>query len=102
MTSKLNRQLIDEFDCFLINVLIRVLTRLRRIDIAVLDVVLLSLSIAGTITVFYPIETRAALLLVPYLCWVSFAGLLNFTIWQMNRAPRMAWQLFYHPLARSG
>jgi benzodiazapine receptor len=63
---------------------------LRRMDIAFVDVILMWLSIAATIYVFYPIEMRAALLLVPYLCWVSFAGVLNFTIWQMNRAPRMA------------
>jgi tryptophan-rich sensory protein len=27
----------------------------------------------------------AALLLVPYLAWVTFAAALNFSIWQLNR-----------------
>ena len=60
---------------------------LRRMDIAFGDVLLLWLSIVATIAVFYPIERRAAFLLLPYLGWVSFAACLNFTIWRMNRAP---------------
>ncbi|MEP6725032.1 MAG: tryptophan-rich sensory protein, partial [Bacteroidota bacterium] len=28
--------------------------------------------------------TTAAWLLVPYISWVSFAAILNYTIWQMN------------------
>ena len=57
---------------------------LRRMDLAFADVLLLWLSIAATIVVFYPVERRAALLLLPYLGWVSFASALNFTIWRMN------------------
>ena len=46
-----------------------------------------TLAIAATIAVFAPISTQAAWLLVPYLAWVSFAGVLNLSIWQLNRAP---------------
>lgn len=62
---------------------------LRRMDLAFLDVLLLWLSIAATIAAFYPIDRRAALLLLPYLGWVTFASVLNFTIWRMN-AGRLA------------
>jgi tryptophan-rich sensory protein len=55
-------------------------------DIAFLDILLLWLSVAATIAVFYPLERDAALLLLPYLAWVSFASALNFTIWRMNRS----------------
>jgi tryptophan-rich sensory protein len=57
---------------------------LRRPDLAFGEVVLLWLSILATILVFYPIHHGAAWLLVPYLCWVTFAACLNFAIWRMN------------------
>lgn len=41
-------------------------------------------SIAATIWLAKPYSGWAALLLVPYLMWVSFATLLNFSIWQLN------------------
>ncbi len=40
--------------------------------------------IAATVVVFWPISVVAALLLVPYLLWVSFAGTLNFELWRRN------------------
>jgi tryptophan-rich sensory protein len=57
---------------------------LRKPGIALIDIALLWLSIAATIFVFYPVERNAALLLLPYLAWVSFASALNFAIWRMN------------------
>jgi tryptophan-rich sensory protein len=61
---------------------------LRRPDLAFLDVVLLWFSIAATIAAFYALDRDAALLLVPYFGWVTFAGALNFAIWRLNCAPR--------------
>jgi tryptophan-rich sensory protein len=37
-----------------------------------------------TIVKFWPISRGAAMLLVPYILWVSFAAFLNFTIWSLN------------------
>lgn len=37
-----------------------------------------------TVVKFWPISRGAALLLVPYILWVSFAAFLNFTIWSLN------------------
>jgi len=34
---------------------------------------------------FYRIDTRASYLLVPYIVWVSFAGILNFSILLLNQ-----------------
>lgn len=42
------------------------------------------ISIAVTIWLARPVSGLAALLLVPYLLWVSFAMILNFSIWQLN------------------
>lgn len=39
------------------------------------------IAIVATITAFDRVDRRAAALLVPYLLWVSFAGVLNYTIY---------------------
>ena len=66
---------------------------LRRVDWAFGELLLLWLSIAATIAVFAPISTAAALLLAPYLAWVTFAGALNLSIWQLNRVRRKSERL---------
>lgn len=42
------------------------------------------LAIAATIFAFAMKSRLAAFLMVPYLCWVSFAGALNAAIFMMN------------------
>lgn len=42
------------------------------------------LSILATIMKFRKISSAAALLLVPYLLWVSFATYLNYSFWRLN------------------
>lgn len=42
------------------------------------------LAIAWTIVRFWPVSRAAALLLVPYLAWVSFASVLNAAIYVLN------------------
>ncbi len=59
---------------------------LRRPDVALAEMMLLWAAIAATIAAFHPIHAGAAWLLVPYLCWVSFAMVLNLSIWRLNRA----------------
>jgi tryptophan-rich sensory protein len=56
----------------------------RRMDLALAELVLLWLSIAATIFVFLPHHAIAGLLLLPYLAWVTFAGVLNFAMWRLN------------------
>jgi tryptophan-rich sensory protein len=59
---------------------------LRRPDIGFYGLVALWMSILGCIIVFAPVSATAMWLMVPYLAWVSFAGVLNWTLWQMNGA----------------
>jgi len=47
-------------------------------------IALLWLLIVATVRAFDRVDRRAALLLVPYLVWVGFAAILNYTIWQLN------------------
>ncbi len=58
---------------------------LQNTAAALFDIVLLWLSIAATLWLFLKRSKLAGLLLVPYLLWVSFAAVLNFSIWQLNR-----------------
>jgi tryptophan-rich sensory protein len=53
--------------------------------VAFAEIVVLWLAIAFNIFVFYLLLPVAALLLVPYLLWVSYAAYLNFGIWRLNR-----------------
>jgi benzodiazapine receptor len=53
--------------------------------LAFFEIILLLVSIIINLIVFYPISELAAYLLIPYLLWVSFAALLNFEIWRLNR-----------------
>ena len=51
---------------------------------SMVEVFFLWLAILITICVFWPISRLAALLLYPYLGWVSFASVLNLAIWHLN------------------
>ena len=57
---------------------------LKNPGLAFLEIIALWLSILATILFFNRLDTRAAWLLVPYLCWVSFAMALNMAIWRLN------------------
>jgi tryptophan-rich sensory protein len=52
----------------------------HRPDLAAVDIVLLGLAIVATMVAFSRHSRLAAVLLVPYLAWVTFAAVLNITI----------------------
>jgi tryptophan-rich sensory protein len=58
---------------------------LQSPGLALLDIVPLLVLILLTIRAFWPIDRIAGGLLVPYAAWVSFATLLNASIWWLNR-----------------
>jgi translocator protein len=51
---------------------------------ALVEIMAMWLFILLTIFAFGRISSLAAWLLVPYICWVSFAAVLNFAIWRLN------------------
>ncbi|WP_248908858.1 TspO/MBR family protein [Halocatena marina] len=57
---------------------------MREIGWALVVIGLLWLLIVATMWVFNRVDRRAALLLVPYLLWVSFAAYLNYQFWVLN------------------
>lgn len=57
---------------------------LQRPDFALVEIAILWLVIVATIVVFRRHSRFAALLLIPYLLWVSFASVLNYGFWSLN------------------
>jgi translocator protein len=51
---------------------------------ALVEIIAMWLAILFTILWFGKISSTAAWLLVPYICWVSFATVLNYSIWRLN------------------
>ena len=63
---------------------------LKRMDLALAEVALLWLAILATIVAFWPIHVGAALMMLPYLAWVTFAAALNHAMWSLNRGREVA------------
>jgi len=58
--------------------------KFRMPGLALIEIVLLWISILTMIIVFSRISKPAAYLQIPYLFWVSFASILNAAIWRLN------------------
>ena len=58
--------------------------KLQQPGWAFAEIILMWLMILLTILWFVKINAIAAWLLVPYICWVSFASVLNYSIWKLN------------------
>jgi translocator protein len=52
---------------------------------SLIEIAFLWVAIFFTILLFWKISRLAAILLIPYFLWVSFASLLNFEIWRLNK-----------------
>jgi translocator protein len=52
--------------------------------LAFANILFLWIMIIATLISFWRVRTSAGALLVPYLLWVSFAVVLNYSIWQLN------------------
>jgi tryptophan-rich sensory protein len=57
---------------------------MHRPGLAFAEIVVFWFALAATVVLFWRVSRPAGILLVPYLAWVSFASVLNFTIWQLN------------------
>lgn len=52
--------------------------------LAIADILVLIVLVCATIVMFARIRRLAAVLLLPYLAWISFASALNFAVWRAN------------------
>jgi len=57
----------------------------QAIGWALAEIIVMWLFILLSIFAFAKVNTTAAWLLVPYISWVSFATILNYTIWHLNK-----------------
>lgn len=57
---------------------------LKRMRWGLVDISLLWVSALGFIFTAWPVAPLASWLFVPYLLWISVAGMLNLSIWRLN------------------
>jgi len=53
--------------------------------VALLDIIALWVMIGVTTVLFWRLQPAAGILMLPYLLWVSFAAVLNASLWHLNR-----------------
>jgi translocator protein len=58
--------------------------KLQQPGWALAEIIIMWVMILLTMLWFGKISPTAAWLLVPYICWVSFASVLNYSIWRLN------------------
>jgi benzodiazapine receptor len=58
--------------------------KFQLLGFAFIEIILMWISIVTMIIIFFEINKKAALLQIPYLLWVSFASVLNGSIWFLN------------------
>lgn len=58
--------------------------KLQQTGWALAEIIAMWVMILLTIFAFGKISSTAAWLLAPYICWVSFASVLNYAIWKLN------------------
>ncbi len=57
----------------------------HNIFLALINILVIWVFIVVLIAKFWSIDKKASALLLPYLAWVSFATILNYSIWILNR-----------------
>jgi len=57
---------------------------LHNLQAAMIDLAALWISLLATIILFWRVRPSAGMLLLPYMAWTTFAGVLNFCIVQLN------------------
>ncbi len=57
---------------------------IKNLGLAFFVILLMDFTLILIIKNFYKINKTAALILIPYLLWINFASILNFSIWKLN------------------
>lgn len=59
--------------------------RFNLYGVAFFELLLLIIIVIMTTFEFYKTDKIAAYLMIPYILWLSFAGVLNYTVWMLNK-----------------
>jgi len=59
---------------------------MQRPGLAFAEILVLWSMILVTMLAFWRVSSTAGMLFLPYLAWVSFATILNYSIWQLNKS----------------
>ena len=59
---------------------------MQRPGLAFAEILILWGMILATLLTFWRVSAAAGILFLPYLAWVSFAAVLNYAIWQLNKS----------------
>lgn len=84
------KEIIDALKLFAVHLVLNstwsiVFFGMHNIPLSLINIIVLLILIVLVIIKFYKIDRRAAFLLLPYLTWVSFATILNYSIFLLNR-----------------
>ncbi len=58
--------------------------KFQLLGLAFIEIIFMWVSIVTMIIIFFEINKKAAIMQIPYLLWVSFASVLNGSIWFLN------------------
>ena len=58
--------------------------KFQYLGLALIEIIMMWISILAMIIWFAKLNKTAAYLQIPYLCWVSFAAVLNASLWYLN------------------
>jgi tryptophan-rich sensory protein len=58
---------------------------LQRIDLALIEIVILLVAIITNTIMFWRIDRPSGVLFVPYAAWVTYATILNASLWRLNK-----------------
>ena len=84
-----DRQVQVALSIFAVQLVLNVLWSIMFFDLrlpfpAFIEIIILWIAILFTILNFRKISIAAAVLMIPYILWVSFAAVLNFSLWRLN------------------
>lgn len=87
--QKINKKIKTALAIFVIQLILNLFWSMiffgfKNPSFALLEIVVLWFFILLTIVKFLPLSKKAAYLLIPYLLWVTFATILNFSIVRLN------------------